>query len=286
MESSKQKLALTYLEKAPESAARILETLPEVAVAQLLKLAPDTAGAAALMQLTSAKGIACLDQLDHSSSAQLLTPLSATHAATLLKGISQTKTKAILHQMPKLKAQAIQVLLAYPANVVGAWINPQVLTLRNNITVAEAYQQLKSFQGTIQHRLFILDRRQKLVGVITATDVMGSVDEGKKLSELMEAQPDALRSRLQLSQAQKHSDWTHSIVMPVVNRHDEFIGILNYGALNQAIKQLKNLPEKAMEVPQLGDSLGQILSDSIIGVWQTLRDAWDLNSRGEQNDKR
>ncbi|MDE1464652.1 magnesium transporter MgtE N-terminal domain-containing protein [Spartinivicinus poritis] len=283
---SKQKLALTYLERSPEAAAKILETMSETVIVDLLKLAPTSAGAATLVQLTSAKSIACLDQLDHTTAAKLVTQLSATHAATLLKGLSRTKTKAILHQMPKLKAQAIQVLLAYPTSVVGAWITPQVLTLRNNITVAEAYQQLKSFQGTIQHRLFILDRRQKLVGVIAATDVMGQVDEAKKLSELMEAKPESLRSRLQLSQAQKHPDWRYSIVMPVVNRHDEFIGVLNYGALNQAIEQLKNLPEKVMEAPQLSDSLGQLLSDSITGVWQTLRDAWDLNSRGGQDDQR
>ncbi|MCX4029252.1 magnesium transporter [Endozoicomonas sp. SM1973] len=283
---SKQKLALTYLERAPEAAAKILETMPEAAIVDLLKLVSVPVGAATLVQLTSAKGIVCIDQLDHNTAAKLLTQISATHAATLLKGLSQTKTKAILHQVPKLKAQAIQVLLAYPASVVGAWITPQALTLRNNITVAEAYQQLKSFQGTIQHRLFILDRRQKLVGVIAATDVMGKVDEAKKLSELMDSKPEALRSRMQLNQAQKHPDWSHSIVMPVVNRHDEFIGVLNYGALNQAIEQLKNLPEKMMEAPQLSDSLGQLLSDSITGVWQTLRDAWDLNSRGGQNDKR
>ncbi|MGI0116490.1 magnesium transporter MgtE N-terminal domain-containing protein [Zooshikella sp. RANM57] len=283
---SKHQLALTYLERAPAAAAKILESLPETAVAELLSLAPVTTAAPVFEQLSTAKGIACLACLDQLAATHLLIQLSSINAATLLKGIPQTKRKAILHQMPTLKAQAIQILLAYPSNVVGAWIDPQVLTLRNTHTFAEALQQLKFFQGAIPHRLFILDRRRYLVGVISATDIMGH-PENKLLNDYMNAKPAALQSRLQLTQAQQHPDWSHSIVMPVVNRNNEFIGVLNYSTLNKAVEQLKSMPDKAIKTTQVDSSLGLLISDSVIGVWQALRDAWNLNSnREEQHGRR
>ncbi|MBU2713304.1 magnesium transporter MgtE N-terminal domain-containing protein [Zooshikella harenae] len=282
---SKQQLAFTYLEREPAAAAKILESLPETAVAELLSLAPVTTAAPVFGQLSTAKGIACLACLDQPSATHLLIQLSATNAATLLKGIPQTKRKAILHQMPTLKAQAIQILLAYPSNVVGAWIDPQVLTLRNTHTFADALQQLKFFQGAIPHRLFILDRRRYLVGVISATDIIGH-PEDSLLSSFMDTKPAALRSRLQLTQARQHPDWGHSIVMPVVNRHSEFIGVLNYSTLNTAVEKLKGMPDKAIMATQVNSSLGLLISDSVIGVWQALRDAWNLNNREEHDGRR
>ncbi|WP_027708034.1 magnesium transporter MgtE N-terminal domain-containing protein [Zooshikella ganghwensis] len=282
---SKQQLALTYLEHEPSAAAKILESITETAVAELLAIAPISTAAQVFEQLSTGKGIACLDAMGQQTAAHLLTQLSATNAATLLKGLSQTKRKVILHQVPTLKAQAIQILLAYPANVVGAWMNPEVLTLRNTHTVADALQQLKSFQGNIPHRLFILERRRYLVGVISATDIMG-YPESRLLSDCMATKPAALQSRLQLTLAQQHADWGHSIVMPVVNRHNEFIGVLNYSTLNTAIEQLKNMPDKTIKVSQMDNSLGLLISDSVTGVWQALRDAWNLSNREEKNGRR
>ncbi|MBU2705130.1 magnesium transporter [Zooshikella marina] len=282
---SKQQLALTYLEQEPSAAAKILESVTEAAVAELLSIAPISTAAQVFEQLSTGKGIACLDAMDQQTAAHLLTQLSAMNAATLLKGVPQSKRKTILHQIPTLKAQAIQILLAYPANVVGAWMNPEVLTLRNTHTVADALQQLKSFQGNIPHRLFILDRRRRLVGVISATDIMG-FPESRLLSDCMATKPAALQSRLQLTLAQQHADWGHSIVMPVVNRHSEFIGVLNYSTLNAAIEQLKNMPDKTIKVSQVDNSLGLLISDSVTGVWQALRDAWNLSNREEKNGRR
>jgi Mg/Co/Ni transporter MgtE len=131
---------------------------------------------------------------------------------------------------------ALQLLLSYPINTVGAWVEPRVLTLPDDCSAGEARDRIARSNHLQQTRIYVLDRSRRLRGAVRGLALL-QVPNRKALASIIEP-AEALSARDALATSQEHRIWERDTEAPVVNREEEFIGVISYADLRRAARQL------------------------------------------------
>ena len=79
---------------------------------------------------------------------------------------------------------AFKLLLSYPTNTVGAWVEPRVLTLADDCTVGEARDRIARGEHIAQARIYVLDRARRLRGAVRGLTLL-QVSGRKKLASIL-----------------------------------------------------------------------------------------------------
>ncbi len=125
--------------------------------------------------------------------------------------------------------------MSYPSNTVGAWVEPRVLTLPDDCNAGEARERIATSALPAQARIYVLDRSRRIRGAIRGLSLL-QVPSRRALTALLEP-AEALWAREPLGTAQEHGVWERNTEAPVINREEEFIGVISYTDLRKAHRQ-------------------------------------------------
>ena len=234
--SAHEQLAAAFLDLHPERAARLLESLTPEQAHAVLSAAEGPVAAQVLGRMLPTYAAHALERQAPSDAAALLERLGSREAAAVLRHLDGTLREQILSSMGAQWVIAFKLLLSYPSNTVGAWVEPRVLTLPDDCTAGDARERVSRSEETAQARIYVLDRSRRIRGAIRGVALLQTPNR-KKISALLEP-ADALWAREPLATAQEHSVWERYTEAPVVNREEEFIGAISYADLRQAFRQL------------------------------------------------
>jgi Mg/Co/Ni transporter MgtE len=141
-----------------------------------------------------------------------------------------------------------------------------VLTLADDCTVGEARDRIARGEHIAQARIYVLDRARRLRGAVHGLTLL-QISGRKKLASILEP-ADALWARDALATAQEHSVWERHTEAPVVNREEEFIGVITYADLRKAFRQVNRVAE-----PHGDREIAEVTELIAIGagsVWRSL----------------
>ena len=184
----------------------------------------------------------------------------------MLRHLGPETREAVLRSLGPQWVMAFKLLLSYPTNTVGAWVEPRVLTLPDDCNAGEARERIARSQQVAQARIYVLDRSRRIRGAIRGLTLL-QVQNRKNLTAILEP-ADALWAREPLATAQEHSVWERNTEAPVINREEEFIGVISYADLRKAYKQLTRTGENTNE-----RDLAEVTELMAIGagsLWQSL----------------
>jgi Mg/Co/Ni transporter MgtE len=137
-------LSAEFLEAHPADAARELDRQPPAAVAGLLRDSPARVVGPVLMEMQPQAAAALLQCFDGERMRLLLGAMSATGATAILRQLSEELRTELLGGLPGAMALACRTLLRFPADSVGARMNPAIPILAESATVAEGLQILRT----------------------------------------------------------------------------------------------------------------------------------------------
>lgn len=233
--SGREQLADAYLRLHPESAARLLESLP-VDQANAVLFAVDAATAGPVMShMLPTHAARCLEQQQPADGALLLEKLGSQESVAVLRHLTPELREAVLGAMGPQWLMAFKLLLSYPTNTVGAWVEPRVLTLPDDCNAGEARERIARSDQVNQARIYVLDRSRRLRGAVRGLALL-QVPHRKTLASILEP-ASALWARDLLVTAQESGIWERYTEAPVVNRDEEFIGVISYADLRRAYRQ-------------------------------------------------
>jgi magnesium transporter len=208
----------------------------------------------------------CIEAQPPADGALLLERLGSQEAAAVLRHLGRETRDAVLAALGPQWVVAFKLLLSYPVNTVGAWVEPRVLTLPDDCNAGEARERIARSREVAQARIYVLDRSRRLRGAIRGLMLL-QVQNRKSLTSILEP-ADALWAREPLATAQEHGVWERNTEAPVVNREEEFIGVISYADLRRAYKQLTRTGENTNE-----RDLAEVTELIAIGagsLWQSL----------------
>jgi magnesium transporter len=264
--TGREQLVAAYLRLHPESAARLLESMP-VAEANAVLNAVDLATAAPVMghMLPTYAG-RCIERQPPTDSALLLERLGSQEAVAVLRHLPNDHREAVLSCLGPQWVMAFKLLLSYPTNTVGAWVEPRLLTLPDDCTVGEARDRIARSEQVTQARIYVLDRARRLRGAVRGLALLQESSR-KKLAAILEP-ADALWARDALASAQEHSVWERHTEAPVVNRDEEFIGVISYADLRKAFRQVNRVTVPHGEIAEVTE----LIAIGAGSVWRSLGD--------------
>lgn len=266
--SGREQLVAAYLRLHPENAARLLESLP-VHEANAVLNAVDVATAAPVVgHMLPTHAAQCIERLPPADSALLLERLGSQGSVAVLRHLPIEHREKVLNALGPQWLVAFKLLLSYPTNTVGAWVEPRVLTLPDDCTVGDARDRIARSEHVTQTRIYVLDRARRLRGAVLGLALL-QVSSRKKLASILDP-ADALWARDALATAQEHSVWERHTEAPVVNRDEEFIGVISYVDLRRAFRQVNRVAE-----PNGDREIAEVTELIAIGagsVWRSLGD--------------
>ncbi|MDX1570291.1 MAG: hypothetical protein R3200_07380 [Xanthomonadales bacterium] len=254
-------LAQSYMKHRPNAAARVLERLSPQACRPVFASVASPVAAQVLVEMLPTHAARCLAEMPPGEAAGLLDKMSSGNAAVMLRPIGEERRDAVLDHLPSLRRRTIETLLTYPRAMIGAWLEPAVFVLRSPVTYGEARKGLKTTPDRIGQRIFIIDERRRLVGEVELGELVRQENRGE-LTGL--EPPSALRTRTSLDAARQHADWRRALEMPVINRRNEFAGIVTREVLMEAVQ---GLAVQASRDREARHGLATLVWNGMAGVW-------------------
>jgi Mg/Co/Ni transporter MgtE len=230
-----EQLVGTFLRLHVESAARLLESMPVEQVNAVLASVDPATAAPVVSHMLPTYAARCIEAQPPAESALLLERFGSQEAAAVLRHLGRDTRQAVLASLGPQWVMAFKLLLSYPVNTVGAWVEPRVLTLPDDCNAGEARERIARSREVAQARIYVLDRSRRIRGAIRGLSLL-QIQNRKNLTTILEP-ADALWARELLATAQEHGVWERNTEAPVINREEEFIGVISYADLRRAYKQ-------------------------------------------------
>jgi magnesium transporter len=273
--SGRQALATAYLRLHPASTARLLESMPADEANAVLSAVDVATAAPVVGHMLPTCAAQCIERQPPADGALLLERLGSQEAVAILRHLPSEHREATLSSLGPQWLMAFKLLLSYPTSTVGAWVEPRVLTLPDDCTVGDARDRIARSERAAPARIYVLDRAHHVRGAVHGLALL-QVSTRKKLASVLEP-ADALWARDALATAQEHPVWELHTEAPVVNRDEEFIGVISYADVRKAFRQLNRVEG------QNGDrEIAEVTELIAIGagsVWRSLGDFIGGNGR-------
>jgi len=266
--SGREQLVAAYLRLHPESAARLLESMPTDEANAVLNAVDVATAAPVVGHMLPTYAARCFETQSPVDSALILERLGSQESVAVLRHLRTEHREAVLSSLGPQWLMAFKLLLSYPTNTVGAWVEPRVLTLADDCTVGEARDRIARSEHVTQARIYVLDRARRLRGAVRGMTLL-QVSNRKKLASILEP-ADALWARDALATAQEHGVWERYTEAPVVNRDEEFIGVISYVDLRRAFRQVNRVagPNGDREIAEVTE----LIAIGAGSVWRSLGD--------------
>ncbi len=227
---SRTLVALRFLEDHPDESARLLESLAPESAAALLSRSPPGLAADVLRRMVPSFGVSCLLRLSRERAAAVIEALPLAGAAGLLRRLDEAPRLALLRDLCESTSAALGRLLAYPEDSAGGRMDPRVFTLPEDILVAEAALRLRARPEYAMYYLYVVDREQRLTGVLNYRDLLLANDDAT-LRSVMRSPVVQLRATASGPALLGEPAWRVYLALPVVDERGVLVGVVRFESL-------------------------------------------------------
>lgn len=273
MMASPPELTLSFINRRPAAAARVLASLPAAEAGNFLETIPTRYAVIALNPMNPWPGSQILAELDKVTGAALVRELEFVVAVRMLRLLAADRRRALLAELPRRLRRSLEISLSYSIGSVGASMTTNIPTLVGTDTVADALSQIKRSSQSVGDIVFITNSAHQLLGVVRSLELIRHPAHAV-MQELLATDCPTLLAQTRITNIANLEAWSTFASLPVVSRHGELIGALPHRALRRG-EQTGAAPGRLTLV----ESLVDVLAVCFAGIAALVAGA-----AGDQND--
>lgn len=228
-------LGLAFVRTHPADAARVLEALPTGEACALFEAIPGQVGAPVLAAMLPTAAARIVSELPPACADATAAHIGAQSIVAILRHVSPEQRTRLLAELPAASAVTVRMLLGFPEDAIGAWVDPRVLTVTANDSVATALARVRSSDDADAAQVFVVDAEQRLVGSI-ALHVLLRADPNLRSGTLAKPASPALPAMMPLASARATALWDRALALPVLDRDQRLVGVLRRATLSRAMR--------------------------------------------------
>lgn len=274
-------LSTAFLEAHPREAAIVLESLAVEDAASILdSVTPEVAGPV-LQEMTMLAGANCLMACSDDQAGRILATLPPDECVRLLRGLGATERDQLLAETEEETRETLSTLLQHPENTAGAMMDPRVLALPEDLTIAEARKRARRDSRVLRYYVYVTRRDQTLVGTLTLRELM-LARGGALVSEVARRPVERIGARASRKTVLTHPAWQHVHAMPVVDDRDRLVGVIRYETIRELEASVDG--EKPRDAMSLALALGELYWLGATAVTRQVFEALSRPSKPEEEN--
>lgn len=212
----------------PTEFAELTDDLSLAQTIEIFKLLKDDEKIAELLsELDTELQSNIMEALGKEKASDILEEMDTDEAVDFLGEITPQESRELLDLMPKEEAEEIEELLKYEENTAGSIMNNEFVALPEDLTAEEAISKIRELspEAEMIYYVYIVDKRERLIGVISLRDLIVA-DPKAKISEIMEEDVvSVLDTEDQEVAARIISDYDF-LALPVIDKRGVLLGII------------------------------------------------------------
>jgi Mg/Co/Ni transporter MgtE len=225
------RLASAFLDGHPTEAARVLERMPADRRVAVVRSAGGDA-APALGQMAISAIAECLSGLAADEAAPVLDRLAVDTAIAALRRLPAETADRLVDGLPHQRRDALRRVLRAPDGTAAALVDPAILMVTDDLSVAETRLRLRREAEGLLHYIYVVDRARTLVGVLDISELMRARSRDP-IRSVMRERVEHLPAWMPATAVRSHSGWRSFHAMPVTDEAGRLIGAIRYQTLRR-----------------------------------------------------
>lgn len=249
-----------FLSAHPGEAARMIEALPADRRRLALQTAGTAATAATLQAMDPSIAVSILQESMDAAPA-VLEQMQLDSALLLLHRMDLRIRNALLAQLPASVAQPLRRRLQYPEGTAGSVMDPRTTEITEDITVAAALAQLRSLGFHPSAIVYVIDRAQRLVGVLTLGELFRAAEDAR-VADIMIREVRSIKASQTTTDVISNPGWSRLHRLPVVDSEQRLVGMIRHHTVGRLMADAARRMEQESGLGTLL-SLGQLYWSSL-----------------------
>ena len=217
-------LRVLLTDKRSSDIAEVVELVDNERKRAIFDVMEKSLAAEVLEKVDEATRAELFDLLGHDELSGLVCELDTDDAVDILSELPIEKRVALLEKIPMAESAAIQDLMRYSEDSAGGIMDPNVICVREEATVAEAANKIRTAEIDEDFfSVFVIDRNRRFLGVVRIRFLL-TRPEGTKIADLIES--DTIYVNVDTDQEEVRNIFSKNdlIVVPVLDRNQKLVG--------------------------------------------------------------
>lgn len=257
---------LSMLAAHPQYAARTLEAMAPAELSGFLASLPQTLAAALVRELSPALAAASLAQLSAENAAAVVQYLDTDVAAMILRRLTKEQRHDLVNQLPASNWVGLRMVLRYPEDTVGSVLDPNVLSVHEEMPVGNVLKNMRLFKNQLLHVVYITDRNHKLRGALDVRELFFAREQ-QLAGELTRRIHGVVTARTTLSNLYTDNAWHGQSELPVVDHNQRFLGVIHRSSLEKALEHLRLQNNGEAGFAETAMALSELLWSACAGIF-------------------
>jgi len=252
----------------PADIAYILESLPldeRLIVWEMVKAARD---GEILLETSDAVRETLIATMDSSELVAATGQLDADEIADLAPDLPSHVLDDLFQNLPIEEREQLRAAMSYPEDAVGALMDFDMVTVREDVTLEVVLRYLRRLGELPDHtdQLFVVDRNEKLIGILPINLLLVSAPD-TKVSVMMSEKMTKLHPNDKAQQATHAFERYNLVTAPVVDTDDKLLGRVTVNKVMDFIREESE--NEALNLAGLREE-----EDLFAPVWKSIKNRW------------
>jgi magnesium transporter len=209
----------------PAEVAQIIESLPSSERERLWHAIPDELTGQVLAEVGEVARTALASEIGQEEIIAAAENMEVADLADIIEELPDPLSDAILESLPHRDRRQVEETLAYPDDSVGRLMQPDVVTVRPDVTLDVVLRYLRRRKSLPHHTdgLMVIDREGVYLGKLTVSALLTS-DPDLEVGEVMETGADRVRVSTTTSDVVSLFERRDLVSVAVVDDEDRLVG--------------------------------------------------------------
>ena len=248
--------------------AHIIEALPldeRLIVWDLVKVERD---GDILLEVSDAVRQTLIADMDSQELLAAAEQLDTDEIADLAPDLPKDVLQELMHSLDSFNRERLQSALSYPEDTVGALMDFDIVTIREDITVEVALRYLRRIGRLPDHtdKLFVVDRNDVLKGVLLLSEILVN-DLDTEVENVMDADAVLFHPEDVADEAAKAFERYDLVTAPVVDKSKKLVGRITVDAVMDYIRE--EAESDMLSMAGLREE-----EDFFSSIWKSVQNRW------------
>ena len=213
----------------PADLAAVFEEMGEERTPLLFRLLPKETAAETFAELQPESQELLIRGFSDRELHELVNELYVDDAADLVEEMPANVVKRILAQADPQMRKEINEILRYPENSAGSIMTTEYVSLRPEMTIAEAIQRIRR-TGVDKETIYTcyVTKERKLLGTVSVKDMLLAADENTRVSEIMDENVISVSTLTDQEEVAQMLSKYNFLALPVVDADGRMVGIVTF----------------------------------------------------------